>query len=119
MRDIANAKQFPVIDVGAATGSDTQNYEELSTENAGIGKEVPCHVPDFINDSVPATVLPIPMVDFPVITKDDAVTAFRNYVSSKWCWDHSFVRDLLVLSVRAPRFPFWIGRDELLLQDRS
>ena len=85
MRDIANAKQFPVIDVGAANGSDTQNYEELSTENAGIGKEVPCHVPDFINDSVPATVLPIPMVDFPVITKDDAVTAFRNYVSSKWC----------------------------------
>lgn len=119
MRDIANTKQFPVINVSAANGGNTQNYEELSTENAGIGREVPCHVSDFISDSVPATVLPLPIMDFPVITKDDAVTAFRNYVSSKWCWDHSFVQDLLVLSVCPSRFPFWIGRDELLLQDRS
>lgn len=44
-------------------------------------------------------ILPIPLVDFPVITKDDAVAAFRNYVASKMCWEHSFTQNLLVLAV--------------------
>lgn len=50
-------------------------------------------------------ILPIPLVDFPVITKDDAVAAFRNYVASKMCWEHSFTQNLLVLAVDL-RFSF-------------
>ena len=56
-------------------------------------------------------ILPIPVLDFPVITKDDAVTAFRNYVSSKICWEHSFIQDLLVLSV-GPLLPIHL-QDEM------
>ena len=77
-----------------------QNYEELAFENAAVGNQVPCRITDdLVHDHQP-TVLPIPTVDYPVITREQAVLAFKEYVSSKWCWDHKFLDTLRVYDVQ-------------------
>ena len=77
-----------------------QNYEELAYENATVGSQVPCRIPDILVREGQPTVLPIPTVDFPVITREQAVTAFKEYVSSKLCWDHRFLETFRVYDVQ-------------------
>ena len=77
-----------------------QNYEELAYENATVGNQVPCRIPANIVREGQPTILPIPTVDFPVITREQAVVAFKEYVSSKWCWEHKFLETLRVYDVQ-------------------
>lgn len=65
-----------------------------------VGQIVPCRIPYGLADSMQETFLPIPVVELPVITTDQAFVAFKEYVASKCCWDHEFLNDLRVLDVR-------------------
>lgn len=65
-----------------------------------MGKIVPCRVPEGLPLPGQPTVLTLPIVDFPVITKEQAIEAFKDYVSSTWCWDHSYMKTLRVCDVR-------------------
>lgn len=64
-----------------------------------MSKEEPCHVPYELTGNIDFTVLPIPQIDYPVISKEAAVEAFMNDVNSRCCWDHSYLSNLIILSV--------------------
>ena len=80
-------------------GLTRQNYEELALEDAAVGQVVPCRIPDALPPPGQPTPLTIPLIDFPVITKEQAIDAFKDYVSSTWCWDHSYMKTLRVCDV--------------------
>ena len=80
-----------------------------------MGQIVPCRVPDALPPLGQPTVLTIPFVDFPVITKEQAVEAFKDYVSSTCCWDHSYMNTLRVFDVSLPCMCYREGRNGVLL----
>ena len=68
-----------------------------------MGQVVPCRIPEGLTPPGQPTVLTLPIVDFPVITKEQAIDAFKDYVSSTCCWDHSYMKTLRVCDVRPLR----------------
>ena len=92
-----------------------QNYEELASEDAAVGQIVPCRVPEALPPLGQPSVLTIPIIDFLVITKEQAIDAFKDYVASTWCWDHNYMKTLRVCDVSVLCVRLREGRNGLLL----